>query len=179
MAVSKKKNPVPSESIFVSQGSKRHHDRTLHGSDGRVGMEPFAGRRQDTIPTPLPKKADVYLRIERKNAEMRATYLKTTELYTPEDIQGPSTEWKREGRVFAIQDDGKDLFPAFQFADGQPLPIIKKILEVLPDYLSPWQTAFWFESGNGWLGGKTPRECLKNESKVIDAAEHLGNSVVG
>ena len=179
MAVSKKKNPVPSESIFVSQGSKRHHDRTIHGRDGRVGVESFAGRRQDSIPTPLPKKGDVYLRIARKNAEMRATYLQTTELYTPEDIQGPSTKWKREGRVFAIQHDGKDLFPAFQFADGKPLPVIKKILEVLPDYLSPWQTAFWFESGNGWLGGKTPRECLKNESKVIDAAEHLGNSVVG
>ena len=99
MAVSKKKNPVPSESIFVSQGSKRHHERTIRRRDGRVGMEPFAGRRQDTIPTPLPKKADVYLRIERKNAELRATYLQTTELYTPEDIQGPSTKWKREGRV--------------------------------------------------------------------------------
>ena len=179
MAVSKKKNPVPSESIFVSQGSKRHHDRTIHGKDGRVGVESFAGRRQDTIPTPLPKKADVYLRIARKNAEMRATYLQTTELYTAKDIQGPSTKWKREGRVFAVHDGEKDLFPAFQFADGKPLPVIKKILEALPDYLSPWQTAFWFESGNGWLGGKTPQECLKNESKVIDAAEHLGNSVVG
>ena len=69
---------------------------------------------------------DVDLEIERDNAELRATYLKTTELYTPEDIQGPSTKWKREGRVFAIQDGEKDLFPAFQFADGKPLPIIKK-----------------------------------------------------
>ena len=102
--------------------------------------------------------ADVYVRIARKNAEMRATYLKTTELYTAEDIQGPSAKWKRAGRVFAIQDGEKDLFPAFQFADGKPLPIIKKILEALPDYLSPWQTAFWFESGNGWLGGKNPHK---------------------
>ena len=134
--------------------------------------------------------ADIDLEIERDNAELRATYLRTTKLYTAKDIREqvakkpknpsePSSRWKREGRVFAIQHDGKDMFPAFQFADGKPLPIIKKILDVLPDYLSPWQTAFWFESGNGWLGGKTPRECLKNESKVIDAAEHLGNSVVG
>ena len=115
-----------SESIFVSQGSKRPHERTIHGRDGRVGVESFAGRRQDTIPTPLPKKADVYLRIERKNAEMRATYLQTTELYTAKDIQGPSAKWKREGRVFAVQDGEKDLFPAFQFADGEPLPVIKK-----------------------------------------------------
>ena len=179
MAVSKKKNPVPSESIFVSQGSKRHHDRTIHGRDGRVGVESFAGRRQDSIPTPLPKKADVYLRIARKNAEMRATYLKTTELYTPEDIQGPSAKWKREGRVFAIQDGEKDLFPAFQFADGEPLPVIKKILEALPEDMSPWETAFWFESGNGWLSGEVPQECLKNENKVIDAAEQLAKPIIG
>ena len=123
--------------------------------------------------------ANVYVRIERKKAEMRATYLRTTKLYTAEDIQGLGTKWKRAGRVFAVQDGEKDLFPDFQFADGQPLPIIQKILEALPDYLSPWQTAFWFQSPNGWLDGKTPQECLKNESKVIDTAEHLGNSTVG
>ena len=123
--------------------------------------------------------AEIDLEIEQENEEMRATYLQTTELYTAKDIQGPSTKWKREGRVFAVHDGEKDLFPAFQFADGKPLPVIKKILEALPDYLSPWQTAFWFESGNGWLGGKTPRECLKNESKVIDAAEQLAKPTIG
>ena len=123
--------------------------------------------------------ADIDLEIERDNAELRATYLRTTELYTAEDIQGPSAKWKREGRVFAIQDDGKDLFPAFQFADGQPLPIIKKILEALPEDMSPWQTAFWFESGNGWLDGEVPQECLKNESDLIDAAEQLALPEIG
>ena len=123
--------------------------------------------------------ADIDLEIERDNAELRATYLQTTELYTAKDIQGPSTKWKREGRIFAIQDDGKDLFPAFQFADGQPLPIIKKILEALPEDMSPWQTAFWFESGNGWLGGEVPQECLKNESDLIDAAEQLAKPMIG
>ena len=165
MAVSKKKNPVPSEQIFVSQGAKRH--------GGRVEYATIPN------PNPLPKKADVYLRIARKNIEMRTRYLRTAELYTPEDIQGPSAKWKHEGRIFAIQDDEKDLFPAFQFSNGKPLPIIKEILEALPDYLGPWQTAFWFESGNGWLGGKTPQECLKNKSKVIDAAEQLAKPEIG
>ena len=128
--------------------------------------------------------ADVYVRIARKNAEMRATYLKTTKLYTAEDIRAlnpsaPSTKWKREWRVFAIQDGEKDLFPAFQFADGKPLPIIKEILEALPDYLSPWQTAFWFQSPNGWLDGKNPQKCLKNESEVNYAAEQLAKPMIG
>ena len=139
-------------------------------------MTPTKSRRKEY--------ADVHLRIARKNAEMRATYLQTMKLYTAEDIRAlnpsaSSSEWKRAGRVFAVQHDGKDLFPAFQFADGKPLPIIKKILEALPDYLSPWQTAFWFESGNGWLGGETPQECLKNESEVIDAAEQLSKPTIG
>ena len=123
--------------------------------------------------------ADIDREIARKNAELRAKYLRTTELYTAEGIQGPSAKWKREGRVFAVQRDGEDLFPAFQFADGQPLPIIKEILDALPEDMSPWETAFWFESGNGWLGGKIPQECLKNESEVIYAAEQLGNLAVG
>ena len=123
--------------------------------------------------------ADIDREIARKNAEMRATYLQTTKLYTAEDIQGPSAKWKREGRVFAVQRDGEDLFPAFQFADGQPLPIIQKILEVLPEDLTPWQTAFWFQSANGWLDGKTPQKCLTKESEVIYAAEQLGNLAVG
>ena len=123
--------------------------------------------------------ADIDLEIERDNAELRATYLQTTDLYTPEDIQGPSTKWKREGRIFAIHDGEKDLFPAFQFADGKPLPIIKKILEALPEDMSPWQTAFWFESGNGWLDGEVPQECLKNESDLIDAAEQLAQPMIG
>ena len=128
--------------------------------------------------------ADIDREIARKNAELRARYLRTTKLCTAEDIRelnpsASSSEWKREGRVFAIQHDGKDLFPAFQFADGQPLPIIKEILEALPEDLTPWQTAFWFQSPNGWLDGKTPQECLKNESEVIYAAEQLGNLAIG
>ena len=136
-------------------------------------MTPTKSRRENE------EWAEIDREIERENDEMRATYLQTTKLYTAEDIQGPSAKWKREGRVFAIHDGEKDLFPAFQFADGEPLPIIKEILEALPDYMSPWQTAFWFESGNGWLGGKTPQECLKKESEVIDAAEQLAKPMIG
>ena len=136
-------------------------------------MTPTKSRRENE------EWAEIDREIERENAEMRAAYLQTMKLYTAEDIQGPSTEWKREGRVFAIQDGEKDLFPAFQFADGEPLPIIRKILEALPEDMCPWETAFWFESGNGWLGGEVPQECLKKESEVIDAAEQLAKPMIG
>ena len=141
-------------------------------------MTPTKSRRENE------EWAEIDREIERENDEMRATYLRTTNLYTAEDIRAlnpsaPSSEWKREGQVFAIQDGEKDLFPAFQFADGKPLPIIQKILKALPEDMSPWETAFWFESSNGWLGGEVPQECLKKEIKVIDAAEQLAKPEIG
>ena len=188
MAVSKKKKPVLPESIVASRDPRRYGGdiferkrrarRELHSFKQCYGGDIFERKRRETISKFRPEKADVHLRIARKNTESCAIYLRTTEFYTAEDIweqiakkpknpKEPSSKWKREGRVFAIRHDGKDLFPAFQFADGQPLPIIKEILEALPDYLSPWQTAFWFESGNGWLGGKTPQECLKTKARSL------------
>ena len=142
-------------------------------------------------PRPRNKKpAKIDLEIKRKNDELRSKYLQTAKLYTAEDVRkiiaknpqkssDPSSKWKCEGRVFAIQDGEKDRFPVFQFADGQPLPIIKKILKALPEDLTPWQTAFWFQSANGWLDGKSPQECLTNEKEVITAAEQLGNLAIG
>ena len=54
-------------------------------------MMPTKSRRENE------ECADVYVRIERKKAEMRATYLKTTELYTPEDIQGQAPSGNAKG----------------------------------------------------------------------------------
>ena len=176
-------SPLPGRSMYQEISDKKVGSERSSGFVVIEDSKEFSGNSVYAILERLLEDkewAEIDLEIEQENEEMRATYLQTTELYTAKDIQGPSTKWKREGRVFAIQDDDeKDLFPAFQFADGKPLPIIKKILEALPDYLSPWQTAFWFESGNGWLGGKAPRECLKNESKVIDAAEQLAKPTIG
>ena len=116
--------------------------------------------------------AEIDREIERENDEMRTTYLKTTNLYTAEDIRAlnpsaSSSKWKREGRVFAIQDGEKDLFPAFQFADGEPLPIIKKILKALPEDMSPWETAFWFESSDGWLAEKPHKNTSKMKARSL------------
>lgn len=134
-------------------------------------------------------RAEIDKKIEQDNARLRAEYLKDVKAFTAADIRNqfvktkpknpsePASRWKREQRVFAIRYDGKDLFPAFQFADGSPLPIIKKILKALPEDLTTWQVAFWFASGNGWLDGDAPQECLKDESGVVFAAEQLGATI--
>ena len=91
-----------------------------------------------------------------------------------------AARWKAQARVFAVPYQGQDRFPTFQFdADGRPLPLIKKALEVLPASRTPWQTAFWFVSSNSWLGGPAPRELLDDEAAVLEAAAHESDEISG
>ena len=91
-----------------------------------------------------------------------------------------AARWKAQARVFAVPYQGQDRFPTFQFdADGRPLPLIKKVLEVLPASRTPWQTAFWFVSSNSWLGGPAPRELLDDEAAVLEAAAHESDEISG
>ena len=137
------------------------------------------------------QRAEVDAALELDNAELRTAYLKQTQIYTAQDIHTrspnakpknqsePASRWKREKRLFAVRYKGNDLFPCFQFADGVPRPVVKKILLRLPNDMTPWQIAFWFASGNGWLDGKAPQDVLSDESAVLIAAEQMGETTVG
>jgi hypothetical protein len=124
------------------------------------------------------------------NAHLRASYLKSIPTLDsakvrllsglkPKNKSEPASRWKREGRVFAVRHAAIDLFPAFQFHDDAPRPAIKKILKALPDHLTPWQIAFWFASGNGWLDSKSPQECLGTPDLVIKAARLMNEQALG
>lgn len=134
--------------------------------------------------------AEVDEDIELDNAELRSNYLKETITYDSakihrnsslesSNLSEPASRWKREKRIFAIRYKGSDRFPAFQFEDGEPKRIIKTILGKLPSDMSPWQIAFWFESGNGWLDGKSPKDVLADRKSVLQAAEREGDLAVG
>ena len=119
------------------------------------------------------ERADIDRELEQENAELRARYLWEVPTYTATDIHKlihgsrssnpsePASRWKREKKVFAVRAGRAQLFPCFQFADGYPLPVIKEVLKRLPDDMTPWQIAFWFRSGNGWLDGRPPEEALR------------------
>jgi hypothetical protein len=74
---------------------------------------------------------------------------------------------------------GSELYPAFQFREGQPHPAVAKILRELPKQMSPWQIAFWFVSSNGWLRGATPADRLDDEEAVVKAAHRESEPIVG
>ncbi|MBN9672375.1 hypothetical protein [Roseibium aggregatum] len=137
----------------------------------------------------LPR-AEVESALDLDNAALRAEYLAETPVLTgaevreksglrPANRSEPASRWKREGKLFGIRKGGIDLYPAFQFADGEPNPAIRKILDTLPRDMSPWQTALWFASGNGWLDGKAPQECLAQVEDVVQAARRLSDPAIG
>ena len=137
------------------------------------------------------ERADVDREIELDNARLRAEYLSEVPTFTAANIHKlmhgsllnnpsePASRWRREKRVFAVRKGRAQLYPCFQFADGQPLPVIKQVLKRVPAAMTPWQIAFWFRSGNGWLDGRSPEEALGDEDRVLNAAERLCDSVVG
>ena len=133
-------------------------------------------------------EVDEYL--EQDNAELRAQYLQEVPCFSateiramlpnpPKNTSEPTSRWKCDSKVFAVPRGNSDLFPAFQFDHGQPLPVIRKILSALPKDMTPWQIALWFASGNGWLDDACPQDTLSDAGAVIDAANRLNDPVVG
>lgn len=118
----------------------------------------------------------------RRNAEARTHLLQefgaysTSELATLREAPGknPSalpSRWLADGRVFAIKHAGERRFPAFQFdVEGQPLPVIKRILDALEGALAGWEVALWFTTPNGYLDGTRPVDALQREPDEVVAA---------
>ncbi|WP_262031512.1 hypothetical protein [Microvirga sp. Mcv34] len=134
--------------------------------------------------------AAVRASIDRDNAEARVRFVQTVPCYTNAELaefvghgaknkSATGSRWKADGKVFSVTVKGTERYPAFQFGDGRPLPVIAKVLAALPENLSPWQIAFWFVSSNRWLNGKAPVDCLGDEGAAVRAAKAEGDAVVG
>ena len=136
-------------------------------------------------------RAEIDRKLELDNAELRARYLREVPTCTaaeihefphglrPSNPSEPASRWKRERRVFAVSDGRSLRYPLFQFADGSPRPVIKNVLMRLPEWMTHWQIAFWFRSGNGWLDGRSPEEALEDEGNVLNAADRLCEPTIG
>jgi hypothetical protein len=129
-------------------------------------------------------------RLDEENATLRLRFVGEIPCLTSEQIHklaghgglNPSqtaSAWKRSGRIFSVPFRNRQLYPAFEFADGEPKPVIKKILAALPANMTAWQTAFWFVTGNGWLDGAAPKDVLGDEYSVLEAARMEAREVVG
>ncbi|MDR2208735.1 MAG: hypothetical protein LBE22_07185 [Azoarcus sp.] len=64
--------------------------------------------------------------------------------------------WRKRRQVFAVQHPDRslrerDVYPAFQFSDHQPIKAVREVLEVFGEQKESWKLALWFTSNNGWL----------------------------
>ena len=157
-------------------------------------------RRQELTEKNIDALVEIYLAddpvaearraIETDNARERARFLSDVACLTSKEIARnaghqaanasvTASRWKQQGRIFSVPSRGSELYPAFQFREGQPHPTVAKILRELPKQISPWQIAFWFTSSNGWLRGATPADRLDHEEDVVMAAHRESEPIVG
>lgn len=137
-----------------------------------------------------PDPSDSEQALAFDNLAARREYLADTSTLTSEQIHRasglasrntsePASRWKKEGRTFAVRLGQRDLYPAFQFLDGQPRDVVRDVLATLPTDMTPWQTAFWFASGNGWLDGDEPQRRLDDRERLVEAARRLSEPASG
>jgi DNA-binding CsgD family transcriptional regulator len=82
-----------------------------------------------------------------------------------------ASRWHSEGRVIGVPWHGRMLYPAFQFRDGRPSPVVVRAAATLRNRgLSGWPLALWFATPSGWLHDLRPVELLDEDPERVLAA---------
>jgi hypothetical protein len=134
--------------------------------------------------------AAVRARIDTDNAHERIRFMENVPCLTSAQLaeqlghgaknkSQTASRWKTERKAFSVPWRGREEYPAFQFRDGRPLPVIAAVLEALPDEMTPWQIAFWFVSSNPWLDGKVPYTMLADTDAIVRAARQEDEAIAG
>lgn len=121
----------------------------------------------------------------RRNAEARADFLGEFEALDAEGVadlagsragnrRATASRWQGEGLCFAVEYEGRLVFPAFQFdpATGRPRPAVIDVIRALRAVgLGGWSLALWWATPHDMLGWRRPADLLASEPDlVIEAA---------
>ncbi|KAJ3472478.1 hypothetical protein NLI96_g13338 [Meripilus lineatus] len=102
-------------------------------------------------------------------------------------LREPASDWKRRGDIFSVFFGGEEYFAGYQFdASGQPLPVIKEILNALGPVDDPWRISAWFHFENGWISDTgaregepvSPMDALDRRDALLNAARHMHGTYV-
>jgi hypothetical protein len=108
---------------------------------------------------------------EMRRADEIATLAELPMEHTRQNLQ----EWKAEGRIFSVEENGAEYYPLFALDPGahyQPYPAVLEVLRILEALLSPWGIARWFVGLNSFLDNQRPQDLLAvDPAWVIDAAK--------
>jgi hypothetical protein len=134
--------------------------------------------------------AGTMMEIEVDNANARLQFMETYPVLTSKQIadqanartdnaSSTATRWRSAKKIFGMPFRKGISFPAFQFRDGRPHPVIAAVLNSLPAEQGDWQTAFWFVTPNARLGRKRPIEMLDDQEALVQAARFVGQEIYG
>ncbi len=92
------------------------------------------------------------------------------------DLGSQLDEWKLEGKIFALSNDGVEYFPIYAFdpaASYCPRPGMAEVIAILASRKDGWGLAFWFGSSNSYLGGRMPKDVFQDDLQgVLGAAQN-------
>jgi hypothetical protein len=121
----------------------------------------------------------------RRNAAARAEFLSEFEALDAEGVadlagskagnrRATASRWQGEGLCFAVEHEGRLVFPAFQFdpATGRPRAAVAEVIAALRSVgLGVWSLALWWATPADVLAWRRPADVLSDEpDRVIDAA---------
>jgi hypothetical protein len=160
-----------------SEGSRNELRSMVLAAVEEIDQRPegIESRRKQAVPMDIQTvKARQAQRLE---AACRA-FLK--EFGTLEELGSNYALLKLERRIFSVVYEDKTYLPSFQFdEEGNPLPAIAAIIQVLGEKVSDWGLALWFTGSDGWLGGRRPVDLLRDEpERVVKAAEQEATELV-
>lgn len=144
----------------------------------------------DAVLAPPEAASETRRLLALDNAALRKRFLETIPCLTSAEVgrlagsaarnaAATASRWKAERRVFAVPAGGQDRYPTFQFRDGAAHPAVARALAALPRGKGPWPVAFWFVTGNGWLGGAAPMDRLDDAEALVAAAAREAETPAG
>lgn len=140
----------------------------------------------------LDPRAAAEARIDLRNAEKRKEFLdefavidsaKVHEISgnTGRNPSQTAAVWRKANRILGLPLGQRTVYPSFQFDEGgRPYPLMKRVLDALPDDMTPWQTAFWLVSPSSALDGGLPLDAIRRgDEGVIEAARNEASEIIG
>jgi len=133
-----------------------------------------------SAPEPVPAQASaVDPLIEARDRLRREVHLIQAEQWrrwSGNQGKNPSAalgKYKADGRLFAVPEGKRYLYPQFQFAekDARPKAAVAMVLRRVPDAARGWPLLSWFNAPNVLLDDRKPLEILDSDpARVAEAA---------
>ena len=145
--------------------------------DDRLRFDALIETFRSKLALPRPASVDQALR----NADLRTAFLVEVGALTAAEVaqlagskaknsSALASRWRSERRIFAVPWGGELLYPAFQFADGEPRAIIAHVLQSFGERPSDWEVARWFATPSAYLPRNArPLEQLGDPDALVAA----------